>query len=58
MFEKGGAEGDVGKGREKVTGGYIILGSEEIYDCYIPPNISRSMKPRMMIGAGQVARVG
>jgi hypothetical protein len=47
-----------GPKREEVTGEWIKLHNEELYDLYSSPNISRVIKSRIMKWAGHIACMG
>jgi hypothetical protein len=43
--------------RDEVTGDWIKLLKEELYNLHSSPNIIKKIKPRRMRGAGRVARM-
>jgi hypothetical protein len=48
----------IGPKRDEVTGGWIKLHNEELYNLYFPPSIIRMVKSRRLKWAGHVARMG
>jgi hypothetical protein len=47
-----------GPKRDKVTGGWRKLHNEELHNSYSSPSMLRTIKPRRMKWAGNLARMG
>jgi hypothetical protein len=58
VFEIRVLRGIFGPKRDGVTGEWIRLHNEDLYDLYSSPNIIRVMKSRRIRWAGHVARMG
>jgi hypothetical protein len=58
LFEKRELRKVRGQKMDEVNGGRIKLHKEELRDLYSSPSIIRSMKPRRVMWAGHVARMG
>ena len=53
-----GAEKDIGREMDEITGEWIVLNNEEPNGLYALPDIIRLIKSRIMRWEGQVARMG